>query len=208
MTRAVSLILLLALAGCASTEGPGDAVIPDDDDATANDDDATANDDDATAPDDDDTTQDDLDVGDDDDSGAGAVDVCAVEDLLPTVCTALTSRTLTLDLPCPVGAYMASDAITWAALLAQCGVGTDPLVGHDWSAESVVGFVDAASGCDAQAEVLWAVECAGRAHIAEAFVACGDCAAVPSAGAWSAIPAGTLPLDSRVRCVPDDLACE
>ena len=232
MKRTLPLFLILLLAGCPDEPPPG-GVVPDDDDTTvANDDDTTVDDDDATTDDDDSGDDDDDDSGDDDDStpdgdgdddsagddddSAGDDDDSAPVDCGPDVqlgpgCAAIPFTPLFTGggaPACPPGPYQATSAVEWAALLSSCGVVGDPLVGHDWATESVLGFVDAGSGCSAVAEITWAVSCAGRHHINESFATCGECDAVPSAGAWISVPTSTLPLQSRFRCQGAGFGCE
>ena len=207
--RSVPVLLVFAFAlsplGCPTDPGDAGVVIPDDDDATDDDDDVTDDDDDG---DDDSGEADDDDSGDDDDS---APQLCLPDVVLGQLC-ALT-QTTTLDLSttfdsCPAGDHVFEAAGTWASFLSSCGGVTDPIPGNDWATTAVAGFVRGGTGCTAQAQVLWVAECGGRAHLGEAFLACGDCEAEVSRAAFLTVPRVLLPFDSRPACVPDSMTCD
>ena len=196
MSRAWPLLLLCLLLGCPTDTGDDDVWVPDDDD------DASADDDDATGDDDD--------SGDDDDDDS-APELCDPADVVGQACKLVTATALsvgsTLD-GCPTGQYVFEDQGAWTAFLSSCGGVADPIVSNDWATTAVAGFVDAGTGCDAEAQVLWVAHCGGRYHIGEAFQACGDCEAEIQKAAFVTLPRTALPFNSREACVPDSMACD
>lgn len=211
-------LLALVLGGCPSGPPPADEDIrvPDDDeddDDTGDDDsgdDDSGDDDDSTNTGDDDTTEsDDDDSGGDDDDSAPVL--CTPSEVLGQICKAGNWTDLALGTgfdSCPVGEHLFEDVGTWSAFLTSCGGLSDPLTAHDWSTTAVAGFVQSGTGCSTTATILWVAECAGRTHLGQAFLACGDCEAQTQASAFVSLPRSVLPFDSREACVPDSMTCE
>jgi len=149
-------------------------------------------------------------VIDDDDDDSASPEPCSAEAVVQpaTSCTPVAATVLSvsgIDLNCPMGDYLFTNASEWNSYLNSCNAPpfVDPLASFDWANNNVIASLETVGGCNADSGFHWVEECDGAVHFGDWIEGCGECAAIFAASNWVSVPT-TVTAVTFDECVPGD----